>query len=46
VRCIESMDELSAASRVDVVVNLAGARILGPRWSAQRKEALRAAAWR
>jgi uncharacterized protein (TIGR01777 family) len=41
VRCIESMDELSAASRVDVVVNLAGARILGPRWNARRKEALR-----
>jgi len=41
VRCIESMDELGTAARVDVVVNLAGARILGPRWSGQRKAALR-----
>jgi uncharacterized protein (TIGR01777 family) len=41
VRCIASMDELDAASKVDVVVNLAGARILGPRWSAARKETLR-----
>jgi uncharacterized protein (TIGR01777 family) len=41
VRCIESMVELDAASKVDVVVNLAGARILGPRWNAGRKEALR-----
>ncbi|MFC5547536.1 TIGR01777 family oxidoreductase [Massilia aerilata] len=41
VRCIEAMDELTSATRVDVVVNLAGARILGPRWNAGRKEALR-----
>jgi uncharacterized protein (TIGR01777 family) len=41
VRCIESMDELGTAARVDVIVNLAGARILGPRWNAGRKEALR-----
>jgi len=41
VRCIASMDELELAARVDVVVNLAGARILGPRWSDKRKEALR-----
>ncbi|MCC2974808.1 TIGR01777 family oxidoreductase [Massilia sp. IC2-476] len=41
VRCIASMDALSPATRVDVVINLAGARILGPRWSAARKEALR-----
>jgi uncharacterized protein (TIGR01777 family) len=42
VRCIASMDELDPASTVDVVVNLAGARILGPRWTDKRKEALRA----
>jgi uncharacterized protein (TIGR01777 family) len=42
VRCIGSMDELGAAERIDVVVNLAGARILGPRWNARRKEVLRA----
>ena len=41
VRCIASMDELDAAARVDVVINLAGARILGPRWSEARKAALR-----
>ncbi|VXC04103.1 TIGR01777 family oxidoreductase [Massilia sp. 9I] len=41
VRCIDSMEALSPDTRVDVVVNLAGARILGPRWSAARKEALR-----
>jgi len=41
VRCIESMRELAPACRVDVVINLAGARILGPRWSAKRRAALR-----
>jgi uncharacterized protein (TIGR01777 family) len=41
VRCIASMDGLDPATKVEVVVNLAGARILGPRWSAKRKEALR-----
>ncbi|CAN7688242.1 TIGR01777 family oxidoreductase [Pseudoduganella sp. LjRoot289] len=41
VRCIGSMDELPAAHRVDVVFNLAGARILGWRWTAKRKAALR-----
>ncbi len=41
VRCIDSMAALDAAARVDVVVNLAGARILGPRWSEERKAALR-----
>lgn len=41
VRCIDSFEALSPALRVDVVVNLAGARILGPRWSSARKEALR-----
>jgi len=41
VRCIASMTDLSPACRVDVVVNLAGARILGPRWSAKRRAALR-----
>jgi uncharacterized protein (TIGR01777 family) len=41
VRCIDAMDALDAATRIDVVVNLAGARILGPRWSEARKEVLR-----
>lgn len=41
VRAVASLRELAPATRVDVVVNLAGARILGPRWSAGRKDALR-----
>jgi uncharacterized protein (TIGR01777 family) len=41
VRCIASMDALAPEVRVDVVVNLAGARILGPRWTEKRKAALR-----
>jgi uncharacterized protein (TIGR01777 family) len=41
VRCIESMEALEPAARIDVVVNLAGARILGPRWSEARKAVLR-----
>jgi uncharacterized protein (TIGR01777 family) len=41
VRCIGSMDELAPTEAVDVVVNLAGARILGPRWSDERKQVLR-----
>lgn len=41
VACVGSMDALPPEARIDVVVNLAGARILGPRWSAARKEALR-----
>lgn len=42
VRCIAHLDELASAERIDVVINLAGARILGWRWSAQRKAALHA----
>jgi len=41
VRCIESMDALPDTEAVDVVINLAGARILGPRWSEARKLLLR-----
>jgi uncharacterized protein (TIGR01777 family) len=41
VRCVASMDELNEAERIDVVVNLAGARILGPRWNTRRKAVLR-----
>jgi uncharacterized protein (TIGR01777 family) len=41
VRCIESMDALPASEAVDLVINLAGARILGPRWSEARKQLLR-----
>jgi len=41
VRCIATMQELAPGCHVDVVVNLAGARILGPRWSAGRQAVLR-----
>ncbi|MEJ7807182.1 MAG: NAD-dependent epimerase/dehydratase family protein, partial [Telluria sp.] len=33
VDCISSMDQLPASRRVDVIVNLAGARVLGWRWT-------------
>lgn len=39
--CIGGMDELPLSARVDVIVNLAGARILGHRWSVRRKQELR-----
>ena len=41
VRCITSFDELSGAQPIDMVVNLAGARIVGRRWTPARKAALR-----
>ncbi|QOY93160.1 TIGR01777 family protein [Massilia sp. UMI-21] len=41
VRCVSTLEALAPDCAVDVVVNLAGARILGPRWSAARKAALR-----
>ncbi|MEW7850264.1 TIGR01777 family oxidoreductase [Massilia aurea] len=41
VRAIASMDDLPPDTRVDIVINLAGARILGQRWTEARKRALR-----
>jgi uncharacterized protein (TIGR01777 family) len=41
VDCLSSMDQLPVSRRVDVIVNLAGARILGWRWSKARRAALR-----
>jgi uncharacterized protein (TIGR01777 family) len=41
VRCIGSMDDLRPTHRIDVIINLAGTRILGWRWTAARKAALR-----
>ncbi len=41
VRCIAAMDELRPSQRIDVIVNLAGARILGWRWTAARQAVLR-----
>ncbi|SMP62552.1 TIGR01777 family oxidoreductase [Noviherbaspirillum suwonense] len=41
VRCIARLDEIAPIERVDVVINLAGARILGQRWTAARQQVLR-----
>lgn len=41
VQCIGSMEELPRSRRIDVIVNLAGARILGWRWTAARQAVLR-----
>lgn len=40
VRCIGAMHDLAASFHIDVIINLAGARILGPRWSSKRKKVL------
>jgi len=42
VDCIDGMAQLPPTRRIDVVINLAGARILGWRWTAARRTALRA----
>jgi uncharacterized protein (TIGR01777 family) len=42
VDCISSMEQLPPARRIDVVINLAGAPVLGWRWTAARRNALRA----
>lgn len=42
VDCVDSMAQLPPTRRIDVVINLAGARILGWRWTATRRAALRA----
>lgn len=41
VECVSSMDQLPPSRRFDVIINLAGARILGWRWTAARRAALR-----
>ena len=41
VECVDNMGRLPPSRRVDVVINLAGARILGWRWTAARRAALR-----
>ena len=40
VHCITKMDDLDPGTRFDVVINLAGERILGPRWSTDRRRKL------
>jgi uncharacterized protein (TIGR01777 family) len=41
VDCVSSMDQLPPSRRIDIVINLAGARILGRRWNATRRATLR-----
>jgi uncharacterized protein (TIGR01777 family) len=41
VRCVANLQELSSTEQIDTIINLAGARILGWRWTARRKEVLR-----
>lgn len=40
VRCIAGMQNLAPEEHIDVVINLAGARILGWRWTAARRRTL------
>ncbi|WP_229474903.1 TIGR01777 family oxidoreductase [Pseudoduganella lurida] len=42
VRCVMTVDELPVTEKIDLVINLAGARILGQRWTKKRQAALRA----
>lgn len=39
-RCIRSLRSLDAAEVFDAVINLAGAPVVGPRWSARRQQQL------
>jgi uncharacterized protein (TIGR01777 family) len=39
-RCVASLNDLPLTQRIDVIINLAGARILGWRWSEKRKQVL------
>lgn len=40
VHCVTRLNDLDPGTRFGVVINLAGERILGPRWSADRKRKL------
>lgn len=41
VDCVSAMDQLPASRRFDTVINLAGAPVLGKRWTSARQAALR-----
>ena len=41
VQAIRNMDELPSSTKIDVIINMAGARILGWRWTENRKAVLR-----
>jgi uncharacterized protein (TIGR01777 family) len=40
VRCVPSLAALPAAERIDAIVNLAGAPVVGPPWTAARRQVL------
>ncbi|HEY6968870.1 MAG TPA: TIGR01777 family oxidoreductase, partial [Candidatus Angelobacter sp.] len=40
VQCVTQIDDLAPGTRFDVVINLAGERILGPRWTSARRRKL------
>jgi uncharacterized protein (TIGR01777 family) len=40
VHCVTRLDDLDRGTRFDVVINLAGERILGPRWTPARRRKL------
>jgi uncharacterized protein len=40
VHCVTRLDDLDPGTRFDVVINLAGERILGPRWTPARRRKL------
>jgi uncharacterized protein (TIGR01777 family) len=40
VRCVQRLDQIPSTDNCDVIINLAGARILGPRWSELRQRQL------
>ena len=40
VRCVATLKAIAATDRIDAIVNLAGARVVGPPWTAARRQVL------
>eukprot|EP01030_Chromulinospumella_sphaerica_P016391 gene16391-16208_t len=40
VRCVSTLNAIAATDRIDAIVNLAGARVVGPPWTAARRQVL------
>ncbi|PIF92101.1 uncharacterized protein (TIGR01777 family) [Acidovorax sp. 62] len=40
VRCVSALNAIAATDRIDAIVNLAGARVVGPPWTAARRQVL------
>ncbi len=40
VRCVSALNAIASANRIDAIVNLAGARVVGPPWTAARRQVL------